>query len=367
MATAPDSVSHRFRLLDFPSEIIARIGTFATFNRLAFPTGALNRHLRSIFSDPSDIAARAVVRYGSPNLALVAEASFPGDAAVIGILCQRADVDVLVEFQDDECSALQMAAARGHFEAVQCLLDAGVTIVTTYTRNPLLEACRHGHGRILEAFLDRGVDLRRLDVELICAEDCFRAAVGAGHLEIVQILIGRGLYLPEDMPGVLIGSFSVGRLDIVNLLLSNGAELTPSAPGEATTFTNCLSSAAYNGHLDAVKFLLELRGNANIKPDEGPELALISAADGRRMDIFKYLLDRGADINAQDGEVLYQQAISGAYSDDKEVVQIFLRWGAEMDPVIERLKQDGETGEEALAFLKQCLEEIQDEVLPGNK
>ncbi|KXS10944.1 hypothetical protein M427DRAFT_457529 [Gonapodya prolifera JEL478] len=43
-----------------------------------------------------------------------------------------------------ECFALQMASAQGHFEGVQCLLQGGATIVSAFTRNPLLVACRNG-------------------------------------------------------------------------------------------------------------------------------------------------------------------------------------------------------------------------------
>ncbi|KXS14665.1 hypothetical protein M427DRAFT_336592 [Gonapodya prolifera JEL478] len=179
MATEPNSESHgfRFRLLDFPPEIIARVATFSPTNRLAFPTGALNRYLRLVLSDPRDIASRALVRYASPEMALVAEAVRVEDVSVISDLCERgADVNAHVQFRGEKCFPLQVAEAYGHLKAVQFLLNAGAIIVISPFRNAVLEASTHGHSDILKVLLDRGVDLARYDTGTSASGLLFRRA-----------------------------------------------------------------------------------------------------------------------------------------------------------------------------------------------
>ncbi|KXS10945.1 hypothetical protein M427DRAFT_73407 [Gonapodya prolifera JEL478] len=115
MATESSSESRRFRLLDLPSAVIGRIGTFATSHRLAFPTGALNQYLKSIFAHPVNITARAVAHYPSPEHSLVKESS-KGDVEIGRVLATKADVNALAMINDSKHSALAEAVQYGHLK-----------------------------------------------------------------------------------------------------------------------------------------------------------------------------------------------------------------------------------------------------------
>lgn len=54
--------------------------------------------------------------------------------------------------------------------------------------------------------------------------------------------------------------------------------------------------ASTNGHLDVARFLLDRGANVNSQDD----LALISASKNGILDVVRLLLDRGANVNGQD-------------------------------------------------------------------
>ena len=66
-----------------------------------------------------------------------------------------------------------------------------------------------------------------------------------------------------------------------------------SAFDKRTTF---LVEAAKGGHLEIVKYLLEKGGNINDKDDKC-RTALIYASSGGCLEIIKYLIEKGADVN----------------------------------------------------------------------
>ena len=66
------------------------------------------------------------------------------------------------------------------------------------------------------------------------------------------------------------------------------------------TNDNSLRSAARNGHLDVIKYLVDHGANVNAEDDE----ALILASKYGHLDVVEYLVDHGANIHAQDDQAL---------------------------------------------------------------
>ena len=58
--------------------------------------------------------------------------------------------------------------------------------------------------------------------------------------------------------------------------------------------TAVLTAAAYNGHLDIVKYLIEQK---NVTTQDQKDEALVSAAEGRQLDVIKYLMLRTDIVN----------------------------------------------------------------------
>jgi ankyrin repeat protein len=89
------------------------------------------------------------------------------------------------------------------------------------------------------------------------------------------------------------------------------------------TMDDQLNSAAMNGRLDEVKFLI--KNGANIHANENS--ALVGAASAGNLEIVKYLLDNGANIHVQGDNPLFWALYNGRL----EVVKYLLNSGANIN------------------------------------
>ena len=68
-----------------------------------------------------------------------------------------------------------------------------------------------------------------------------------------------------------------------------------------------LKSSAVNGHLDVVKYLVERGANIHVQDDD----ALRRSASNGHVEIVKYLVERGANIHAENDDALKSSAVNG--------------------------------------------------------
>jgi hypothetical protein len=88
-----------------------------------------------------------------------------------------------------------------------------------------------------------------------------------------------------------------GDLAGVESAMARGEDPNNSkAPGLGIS---ALVAASRNGHLDVVKYLVEHGANVNDQNNELKKSPLLAAAWSRHLDVAEYLLSKGASINAQ--------------------------------------------------------------------
>ncbi|MEI5097972.1 ankyrin repeat domain-containing protein [Streptomyces sp. PmtG] len=119
------------------------------------------------------------------------------------------------------------------------------------------------------------------------------AAVGAGHAEVVRLLLAAGADPEQDVGASaqetpLVLAAARGDTGVVRLLLDAGAHPDTRRGGAATA----LMVAAMEGHTDAVALLLD-RG-ADLEREGRGRTALEWAAFGGRLAVVRLLLARGA-------------------------------------------------------------------------
>lgn len=88
---------------------------------------------------------------------------------------------------NDSYPPLQVAASRGHADAVGLLLDNGARInqVSNYERTPLNAAASNGHLEVVQVLMERGVDVcYGFDKEGTAGE----IARSRGHSEVAKLL-----------------------------------------------------------------------------------------------------------------------------------------------------------------------------------
>jgi ankyrin repeat protein len=127
-----------------------------------------------------------------------------------------------------------------------------------------------------------------------------------------------------------------GHLEIVKLLLENGAAADQRSEGNKSM--TALHTAAYNGHTEVVRFLLDKGIPVDDRDGEGKS-ALIHAASGPFPATVQLLIDQGADVNLTDKTEGFTALMMAAAEGHLDVVKLLMKSGA--DPLI--VDEDGDT------------------------
>lgn len=166
-----------------------------------------------------------------------------------------------------------------------------------------------------------------------------------GHHSMVEFLLQRGV--PVDSRGVenrtaLHVAASHGRKKVAMILLERDADINARQEGSAKGVwpvsppgATALHEAASNGHLELVECLL--RSGANIEASNGRRETPLFGAVRKDLNVTRYLLDRGAQINVKaerDDTVLHAAAYAAAESHNlKEIVVLLLARSADISAV----------------------------------
>ncbi|XP_030045663.1 protein fem-1 homolog B [Microcaecilia unicolor] len=197
------------------------------------------------------------------------------------------------------------AASEGRVLTLAALLlnrtDAEIRWLLTYVSaqggqrsTPLIIAARNGHGKVVRLLLEhyradtRQTGTVRFDGYVIDGATALWCAAGAGHFEVVKLLVSHGANVNHTTvtnSTPLRAACFDGRLDIVKYLVENHANISIANKYDNT----CLMIAAYKGHTDVVKYLLEQHADPNAKAHCGAT-ALHFAAEAGHLDIVRQLM-----------------------------------------------------------------------------
>lgn len=222
-------------------------------------------------------------------------------------------------------SALTLACYKGHVDMVKFLLDAGADQEhkTDEMHTALMEASMDGHVEVARLLLDHGAEV---NMPADSFESPLTLAACGGHVDLASLLIERDAFLEEvndEGYTPLMEAAREGHIDMVALLLDKGADL--HAQTDETQET-ALSLTCCGGFQDVAAYLLD-RG-ANI--EQGSSTPLMEAAQEGHVDLVKFVLEKGADVNATTGtgDTPLSFACENGHTD---VADILLEVGAELE------------------------------------
>lgn len=175
--------------------------------------------------------------------------------------------------------------------------------------NSLMIASALGHAKIIEELLKRSdMNVDEGDGAL----NPLMEAAYAGHLEPVELLIRHGanvLIYNASMEDALILACWQGHCKLAGLLLDNGAE----TEWEDKIGENALLHAVTGGHIETVDVLISKGANLNTGAKWPKHTPLIRALDRGNSKMFRFLLEKGADLDIDEVLEAIKRKVSRIY------------------------------------------------------
>jgi ankyrin repeat protein len=225
---------------------------------------------------------------------------------VDNLLDKGADVDAK---NNVGYTALLYAAMNGYANMVEMLIesDADVNATNTGGSTPLLYAAKNGYTKIVQLLLEAGADVYAM-------VDGFTASAYAesnGYTDIVKIL--------KDAE-----SLTTPKRRADTMMSIDGDD---TAEEEEYKADMALIGAAENGNVSLVKWILDKGADVNAMVDGYTALMLASKQGNTK--IVKLLLDEGADVNAMvDGDTALRLA---SKQGNTKIVKLLLKAGADFN------------------------------------
>ena len=262
------------------------------------------------------------------------------------------------------CGALHDAVRRGDLDEVHNLVQAGADVNESVEFDgelvtPIIEAAKLEKFDIVGYLAEQGADLNAGESEttvlgLVCKW---------GKYDLAKYLVDKGADVSEDIEGgkcLLHLTIEKGSLERVKWLIGNGVEIDNEA----------LSVAAWSGHLNIVKYLIEQGSALNETSPRTYFNTPLTAALGRQnYDIVKCLVEHGANLKERNdiyGAPLHAAIAFGA---PLNIVQYLIESGARLDKDIcdvgaflrltpSECARYSHRGEEMIKYLEQVEEEL---------
>ncbi|XP_071636411.1 uncharacterized protein [Temnothorax longispinosus] len=220
---------------------------------------------------------------------------------------------------------LSLAVFAGYRDIVEILLENKVYVNMKDPEIAKLLHCAasNGHKDVVKVLMARGADVNATtDVENLTP---LHSAACEGYEEIVEILIAGGANVNfKSNTGITplhIAALS-GHCKVVKVLLDNKANINIKAFDNKTP----VEVAAAYGHLQVVRMLLQYRKlDINARDKDGFTILHIASQEGR-LEVVKYLVDKGSDINAKNTSGTKPIHIA-AREGHKDTVEFFLSKG----------------------------------------
>ncbi|XP_043290037.1 protein TANC2 isoform X2 [Venturia canescens] len=292
--------------------------------------------LRNIYSPNVKVSRLLLLAGASPNHVT----DYLGNAPALCMYAHEGSVEMvslLLEFGADVeltnsqgCTALSLAAARGHCDVVRRLAAAGASLghADMAGQCSLVHAARHGRLSVVGYLLacDWVAPASETNSEIsshsdVCLEEAAQQAVVAaasqGHEAVVEYLLDMA-EIAVDKPDSLIGETALtiaaahGSTATVSALLARGANsMSTNSKG-----LSALMLAAREGHWGTAERLLQgsLSTSTDVVHDNAAALleqrdgsgrtALMLAASEGHTNLIELFLDRGAVLEATDKEGL---------------------------------------------------------------
>ena len=204
-------------------------------------------------------------------------------------------------FAQKELELLQ-ASEKGDSAKVIELLTSGANPNTAYNdgQTALMLACRGNFTSIATALVEHGA---LINTRSEYNHSALLYSVGRGNLELTRYLVTKGADINTDGAQALIFAANRSHFDVLKYLVED-VKVSVNAQTDEGNYS--LIAAVVGGNIDIAKYLIMQGANLNLKNDiKTPDYKnlslygtpLIHAVTSDKFNMVKYLLEAGANVN----------------------------------------------------------------------
>ncbi|XP_028966676.1 poly [ADP-ribose] polymerase tankyrase-1 [Galendromus occidentalis] len=246
------------------------------------------------------------------------EASKAGDIDIVeGILNLRPDLVNCRDVDGRQSTPLHFAAGYNRVSVVECLLKTGADVHAKDKGGlvPLHNACSYGHYEVALLLVKHGAYVNVTDLWKFSP---LHEAAAKGKYDIVKLLLSHGAdpakknrdgHTPLDL-------VKDGDQDVSDLLLGDAALLDASKRGDVVRLAKLISS-----------------DNINCRDTQGRNSTPLHLAAGyNNLEVAEFLLEKGADVNAQDKGGLIPLHNASSYG-HLDIAALLIKFGTVVNAV----------------------------------
>ncbi|KAJ9587146.1 hypothetical protein L9F63_019334, partial [Diploptera punctata] len=213
-------------------------------------------------------------------------------------------VKLLIEHGADKMTSdrdgntlLHCAANHSGIDIINQLLDAGiyVDVRNSKEQTPLHLSLYNGKCAVMKYLVENGADLKACDNE---GNTLLHSAAKHSGIDTIKYLLDSGMNINDtNKKNQTVAHLAVHheKCEVFKYLVDNGADLR-LCDNEGNTL---LHSAAKHGSIDTIKYLLDSGMNVN-DTNRKMQTAAYLACYHDKCEVFKYLVDNGADLRLCD-------------------------------------------------------------------
>lgn len=225
-------------------------------------------------------------------------------------------------------TALFLAAKEGRLEIADLLIanKAKTKMKTKSGWTPLMVSIRYGRDELTGLLKKAGASLK---VKQLALSELFYG-IKSSNISVVQESLNKGVTAnvkdEQGFSALGVAAF-LGDFQVIKLLLENGAKVNLAEPKHGNT---ALMFTAAKGNIDVMDALLAAGASVE-KLNSYDVNAMDIALMNKQYDAAKYLIKKGADINAISGKQKETALHQAAYNDQSETVIFLLEQGADIE------------------------------------
>ncbi len=233
------------------------------------------------------------------------------------LIAHGADVNIR---RNDGSTALVVAMNRDRLDAVKYLLEHGADVNTQNKdgMTPLYYAAWRGRKELVDMLLRNGADITVVNTY---GRTAMGVAKERGYTEIAELLSKRARHLDPDKEIMAICDYAaIGNTEKIRSLIAAG-HVQGEDGGEA------LSWASLGGHKEVAELLIQNGANVNHQGGNVVGWPLLHATARGNKDIVELLISNGAEVNVKSvaGDTALDIARKGQYT---EIVELLQKHGA---------------------------------------